>query len=69
MLLAFAGTVAFAVLLARLTLEPSAASEPQSHRNLQPGEFICPHRAQPAFRDPVKQLGGNLVLGPPCPAC
>ncbi|MFD7614968.1 VanZ family protein [Streptomyces sp. NPDC059828] len=65
MLLAFAGTVAFAVLLARLTLEPSAASEPLTHTNLRPGDSIRDYLAQPAFRDTVKQLGGNIVLGMP----
>ncbi|MFC8132080.1 VanZ family protein [Streptomyces sp. NPDC057302] len=65
MLLAFAGTVAFAVLLARLTLEPSAASESLTHSNLRPGDSIRDYLAQPAFRDTVKQLGGNIVLGLP----
>ncbi|OKJ95220.1 hypothetical protein AMK26_30755 [Streptomyces sp. CB03234] len=65
MLLAFAGMVAFAVVLARLTLEPSAASEPMTHTNLRPGDSIRDYLAQPAFRDTVKQLGGNVVLGVP----
>ncbi|MEW1930214.1 VanZ family protein [Streptomyces sp. NPDC088360] len=65
MLLAFAGTVAFAVMLARLTLEPSVASEPLTHSNLRPGDSIRDYLAQPAFRDTVKQLGGNIVLGLP----
>ncbi|WP_371530538.1 VanZ family protein [Streptomyces sp. NBC_01283] len=65
MLLAFAGTVVFAVLLARLTLEPSAASVPLTHSNLRPGDSIHDYLAQPAFRDTVKQLGGNIVLGLP----
>ncbi|WP_425573456.1 VanZ family protein [Streptomyces albidochromogenes] len=65
MLLAFAGTVVFAVLLARLTLEPSVASEPLTHSNLRPGDSIRDYLAQPAFRDTVKQLGGNIVLGMP----
>ncbi|GGV56332.1 VanZ family protein [Streptomyces longisporoflavus] len=65
MLLAFAGTVVFAVLLARLTLEPSAASESLTHSNLRPGDSIRDYLAQPAFRDTVKQLGGNIVLGLP----
>ncbi|WP_199819848.1 VanZ family protein [Streptomyces sp. NRRL S-118] len=63
--LAFAGMVAFAVLLARLTLEPSVASEPLTHSNLRPGDSIRDYLAQPAFRDTVKQLGGNIVLGVP----
>ncbi|MFG2862266.1 VanZ family protein [Streptomyces sioyaensis] len=63
--LAFAGTLAFAVLLARLTLEPSAASEPLTHSNLRPGDSIRDYLGQPAFRDAVKQLGGNIMLGIP----
>ncbi|MER7112562.1 VanZ family protein [Streptomyces sp. NPDC000229] len=65
MLLAFAGMVAFAVVLARLTLEPSAASEPLTHSNLRPGDSIRDYLAQPALRDTVKQLGGNILLGVP----
>ncbi|MEE1752113.1 VanZ family protein [Streptomyces sp. SP18CS02] len=65
MLVAFAGTVAFAVLLARLTLEPSVASESLTHSNLRPGDSIRDYLAQPAFRDTVKQLGGNIVMGIP----
>lgn len=65
MLLALAGTVIFAVLLARLTLESSAASAPLTHTNLRPGDSIRDYLAQSAFRDTVKQLGGNVVLGMP----
>ncbi|MEU9918357.1 VanZ family protein [Streptomyces sp. NPDC051001] len=65
MLLAFAAAVAFAVVLARLTLEPSAASASLTHSNLRPGDSIRNYLAQPAFRDTVKQLGGNIVLGIP----
>jgi glycopeptide antibiotics resistance protein len=65
MLLAFVGMVAFAVVLARLTLTPSAASESLVHSNLRPGDSIRTYLAQPALRDAVKQIGGNLVLGVP----
>ncbi|MGW6273903.1 VanZ family protein [Streptomyces sp. NPDC055060] len=65
MLAAFVGTVVFAVLLARLTLEPSAASVSLTHSNLRPGDSIRDYLSQPAFRDTVKQLGGNIVLGMP----
>lgn len=65
MLLAFIATAAFSVVLARLTLEPSAASEPLTHSNLRPGDSIRDYLSQPAFRDTVKQLGGNLLLGVP----
>ncbi|MFF3327077.1 VanZ family protein [Streptomyces sp. NPDC002889] len=64
-MLAFAATVAFSVVLAKLTLEPSAASEPLTHSNLRPGDSIRDYLAQPALRDTVKQLGGNLLLGVP----
>ncbi|QGV82381.1 VanZ family protein [Streptomyces ficellus] len=65
MLLAFVAMVGFAVVLARLTLEPSAASESLTHSNLRPGDSIRDYLSQPAFRDTVKQLGGNIVLGIP----
>ncbi|MGW7521547.1 VanZ family protein [Streptomyces sp. NPDC054796] len=64
-LVAFAGMVAFAVVLSRLTLEPSAASERFTHSNLRPGDSIRAYLDQPAFRDTVKQLGGNILLGVP----
>ena len=63
--LALAGMVAFAVVLARLTLQPSPASEVLTHTNLQPGDSIRNYLSQPAFRDTVKQLGGNILLGVP----
>ncbi|MGR8007653.1 VanZ family protein [Streptomyces hypolithicus] len=65
MLLAFVAMVGFAVILARLTLEPSAASVPLTHSNLRPGDSIRAYLAQPASLDTVKQLGGNIVLGVP----
>lgn len=65
MLLAFAGMVAFGVVLARLTLESSAASVSLTHTNLRPGDSIRAYLGQPTFRDTVKQLGGNIVLGIP----
>ncbi|MER7177326.1 VanZ family protein [Streptomyces mesophilus] len=65
MLLACAAMVAFGVVLARLTLQPSSASVPLTHTNLRPGDSIRDYLAQPAFRDTVKQLGGNIVLGVP----
>ena len=48
MLLALAATVAFSVMLSRLTLEPSAASEPLTHSNLRPGDSIRDYLTQPA---------------------
>ncbi|WP_244176928.1 VanZ family protein [Streptomyces albus] len=65
MLVAFAGMVAFAVVLARLTLEPSVASEDLIHSNLRPGDSIRNYLEQPAFQDTVKQIGGNILLGLP----
>nr|WP_236070777.1 VanZ family protein [Streptomyces polyasparticus] len=65
MLLACAAMVAFGVVLARLTLQPSSASVPLTHTNLRPGDSIRDYLAQPAFRDTVKQLGGNILLGVP----
>ncbi|MCD9194726.1 VanZ family protein [Streptomyces albireticuli] len=65
MLLAFVGMVAFGVVLARLTLEPSAVSEPLTHSNLRPGDSLRAYFSRPAFRDTVKQVGGNIALGVP----
>jgi glycopeptide antibiotics resistance protein len=65
MLLAFAFMVGFAVVLARITLEPSPASEALVHSNLRPGRSLRAYLDQPALRDAVKQIGGNLLLGVP----
>ncbi|MFF8537396.1 VanZ family protein [Streptomyces sp. NPDC015532] len=65
MLVAFAAMVAFAVVLARLTLEPSPASTALIHDNLHPGRSLRAYLDQPELRDAVKQIGGNLLLGVP----
>ncbi|MET7457135.1 VanZ family protein [Streptomyces sp. NPDC005574] len=65
MLVAFVVMVAFAVVLARLTLEPSPASVALTHTNLHPGDSLRAYLDQPAMRDAVKQIGGNLLLGVP----
>ncbi|MFJ6217012.1 VanZ family protein [Streptomyces sp. NPDC092296] len=65
MLVAFTAMVAFAAVLARLTLTPSPASVPLSHSNLHPGESLRLYLHQPSVRDAVKQIGGNLLLGLP----
>jgi len=65
MLCAFAFMVAFAVALARVTLEPSPASAALVHSNLRPGDSLRAYLDQPALRDAVKQIGGNLLLGVP----
>ncbi|MFJ2931176.1 VanZ family protein [Streptomyces sp. NPDC087219] len=64
-LTALAGMVAFAVVLARLTLESSPASVALTHSNLTPGRSIENYLNQPGFVDTVKQLGGNIALGVP----
>ncbi|MEV5427796.1 VanZ family protein [Streptomyces sp. NPDC052701] len=65
MLCAFVFMVAFAVVLARLTLQPSPASEALTHTNLHPGRSLRSYLDQPALRDAVRQVGGNLLLGVP----
>ncbi|WP_328875688.1 VanZ family protein [Streptomyces sp. NBC_00287] len=65
MLCAFTLLVAFAVVLAKLTLEPSPASESLTHTNLRPGRSLRAYLDQPELRDAVKQIGGNLLLGIP----
>ncbi|MFF4112844.1 VanZ family protein [Streptomyces sp. NPDC001714] len=62
---AFAAMVAFAVVLAKLTLDPSPASVSIAHTNLHPGATLRIYLDQPAFRDAVKQIGGNVLLGVP----
>ena len=65
MLVAFVCMVAFAVLLAKVTLVPSPASRNLVHANLHPGASLRAYLDQPAIRDTVKQIGGNIVLGMP----
>ncbi|MDT0612570.1 VanZ family protein [Streptomyces lancefieldiae] len=65
MVCAFVFMVAFAVVLARLTLHPSPASEALTHTNLRPGRSLKAYLDQPALRDAVRQIGGNLLLGVP----
>ncbi|MFJ9122194.1 VanZ family protein [Streptomyces sp. NPDC102394] len=65
MLVAFGAMVAFAVVLAKLTLEPSPASASLVHTNLHPGRSIRAYMEQPALQDTVKQIGGNILLGVP----
>lgn len=65
MLCAFAFMVAFAVVLAKLTLEPSPASESLAHTNLRPGRSLRAYLEAPGLRETVKQIGGNLLLGVP----
>ncbi|MEU9355427.1 VanZ family protein [Streptomyces griseoloalbus] len=65
MLCAFAVMVVFAVVLARLTLQPSPASEALTHTNLRPGRSLRAYLDQPALHDAVRQIGGNILLGVP----
>ncbi|WEO93039.1 VanZ family protein [Streptomyces sp. FXJ1.172] len=65
MVIALAGMVLFAVMLAKLTLEPQPASAALTHNNLRPGDSIRAYLNRPGFQDAVKQLGGNIVLGMP----
>ncbi|PTM85818.1 VanZ family protein [Streptomyces sp. VMFN-G11Ma] len=65
MVCAFAFMVAFAVVLARLTLQPSPASAALTHTNMHPGSSLRAYLDQPALRDAVKQIGGNVLLGVP----
>ncbi|MFD8326129.1 VanZ family protein [Streptomyces lydicus] len=65
LVVAFAAMVAFAVVLARITLTPSAASVPLTHPNLHPGASIRDYLGAPNLADAAKQLGGNVVLGVP----
>lgn len=65
MVCAFAFMVAFAVVLAKLTLQPSPASEALTHTNLRPGRSLQAYLDQPELRDAFRQIGGNIVLGIP----
>ncbi|MFJ9242076.1 VanZ family protein [Streptomyces sp. NPDC101776] len=65
MLIGFILMVGFAVVLAKLTLEPSPASKALVHTNLHPGRSLKAYLDQPAMRDAIKQIGGNVVLGIP----
>ncbi|MEV6011893.1 VanZ family protein [Streptomyces sp. NPDC051976] len=62
---AFVCMVGFAVALAKATLVPSPASDDLIHTNLRPGDSIRTYLDQPALRDTVKQIGGNILLGVP----
>ncbi|WP_018548612.1 VanZ family protein [Streptomyces sp. LaPpAH-108] len=65
MLLAFVFMVAFAILLARVTLEPSPASVALTHSNLHPGNSLRAYLDYASVRDVIRQLGGNILLGVP----
>jgi glycopeptide antibiotics resistance protein len=62
---AFAAMVAFAVVLARITLQPSPASVPLTHSNLHPGRSLQAYLQEAPPRDALRQIGGNVLLGVP----
>ncbi|PSK99057.1 VanZ like protein [Murinocardiopsis flavida] len=64
LLAAFAAMVAFAVLLARVTLTPVPGAVGTVHHNLHPGESLRFYLDAPA-RDAIRQVGGNVLLGTP----
>ncbi|MYX11886.1 VanZ family protein [Streptomyces sp. SID8374] len=59
------GLVAFSVLLAKVTLTPSPASEDIVTSNLQPGRSLRQYAEDYTFLAACKQAGGNLLLGVP----
>ncbi|WUO08081.1 VanZ family protein [Streptomyces virginiae] len=65
MVVAFVGTVLFGAVLARLTLEPSAASAALVHSNVRPGHSISAYLDGTSTIEAVRQLGGNLLMGVP----
>nr|WP_086015807.1 VanZ family protein [Streptomyces himastatinicus] len=65
LLLAFACMVGFAAALAKATLVPQPGSSDLVHTNLHPGDSLRAYLDQPAIRDSVKQIGGNVLLGAP----
>ncbi|MEV5682662.1 VanZ family protein [Streptomyces sp. NPDC052164] len=62
---AFLGLVAFSVLLAKVTLTPSPASEDLVNSNLRPGRSLRQYAEDYTFLAACKQAGGNLLLGVP----
>ena len=63
--LAFVALVAFAAVLARLTLTPSPASARAAGANMRPGHSLSQYARTYTFLGACKQIGGNLVLGAP----
>lgn len=59
------GLVAFSILLAKVTLTPSPASEDLVTSNLQPGRSLRQYAEDYTFLAACKQAGGNLLLGVP----
>ncbi|WRZ08711.1 VanZ family protein [Streptomyces sp. NBC_00385] len=57
--------VGFSVVLAKVTLTPSPASEDLVTSNLRPGRSLRQYAEDYTFLAACKQAGGNLVLGMP----
>ncbi|CAM5602367.1 hypothetical protein GCM10010329_50520 [Streptomyces spiroverticillatus] len=64
-LLAFLVLIGFSVVLAKLTLVPSPASEGLVHSNLRPGASLRQYAQDYTFLAACKQVGGNILLGVP----
>ncbi|MFD6280260.1 VanZ family protein [Streptomyces sp. NPDC060209] len=62
---AFVAMVAFSVVLAKVTLTPSPASEDIVTSNLRPGRSLRQYAEDYTFLAACKQAGGNLLLGAP----
>lgn len=62
---AFLALVAFSVVLAKVTLTPSPASEDIVTSNLRPGRSLRQYAEDYTFLAACKQAGGNLLLGVP----
>uniref|UniRef100_A0AAU3H6N1 VanZ family protein n=1 Tax=Streptomyces sp. NBC_01401 TaxID=2903854 RepID=A0AAU3H6N1_9ACTN len=62
---AFLALVAFSVVLAKVTLTPSPASEDLVASNLRPGRSLRQYAQDYTFLAACKQAGGNLLLGAP----
>ncbi|MFE2059582.1 VanZ family protein [Streptomyces sp. NPDC056465] len=61
----FLALVAFSVVLAKVTLTPSPASEDIVTSNLRPGRSLRQYAEDYTFLAACKQAGGNLLLGAP----
>ncbi|WP_329034506.1 VanZ family protein [Streptomyces sp. NBC_00178] len=62
---AFLALVAFSVVLAKVTLTPSPASEDIVTSNMKPGRSLRQYAEDYTFLAACKQAGGNILLGTP----
>ncbi len=65
LLLAFVGMVAFAVVLARVTLVSVPGAVGQVHSNVRPGDSLRHYLMHATTVDAAQQVGGNVLLGLP----